>query len=608
MNPAELEHPERAAVLGPSPRPEGGEREWLGPAAAGFGSGVVSEATRLLADAAAETVCLQPPRPLAESLDWELGQLAWSTRAREAFFADGVPFVATSDGWLARNAAELLYTALAEAAAQAPLPRVLPVLELGAGLGLFARGFLTAFRDLCQARDVDYYGRLHYVVTDKTERMLDEVRRSGVLADHRGRWQTRRLDALRVPDGLTGPDGIGPFYAVFANYVLDLLPAAVLYADASGLRELCVGTGLAQDCDLADHTDMSLDELLHRARSDSAADRAALAEVQDLLVPSFCFRPTAAERVPCGAFVERLIEPGQYVLHNYGALQCLEGLVASLRPDGFVLIADYGQTDGIGSDQPWQPQRFGPSLAIGVNFPLLAAWCREELGCECLAPGADPGKLCCRLVGPRLGDQASRRFRERFGQEAFGWEREPLTRARACAERGDRDGALRAFAEAVRRQGSNWALCDEIARFLIYTAGDYARGLDMASLALDLNPVCPGPWTTYGDALFYLGRLDEARSAFDEALRRDPENPRAFLSLAFTHAARRDYGAALRAVAEGLRWDHEGAYQDWLLRRQEAILGALGTRREQRRKALAVRSDRNAPAQADDHARSRPDA
>ena len=598
MKPPEVSRAERVVEPGQPVSPGHSDGEPAGPPPPWSGEAIVGAAARTLADVPAESICLQEHRPLADSLDWELGQLAWSRRASRAFFADKVPFAATSNGRLARNAAELLLTALAEAEARAPLPPVLPVLELGAGLGLFARGFLSAFRDLCRARSADYYDRLLYVVTDKSDRMLDDLRRSRVLDDHPGRWQARRVDALCVRDGLPGTGhACGPFYAVFLNYVLDCLPPAVLRVDASELSELCVETRLARKDDLADYTDMPLDEILCRARSDSAAARAPLADVHDLLIASFRFQPTSVDRVPYGHFVAGLVEPGCCVLHNYGALQCLEGIVPMLHPDGFLLIADYGQADGVGSARPWQPQRFGSSLAIGLNFALLAAFCRQVLGCECLAPAADPGKLRCRLAGPRLAEPVASRFRQLFGPEACAWEREPLTRARACIKHADRDGALEAFAEAVRRQGPNWALLDEIARFLIYRAADYARGLDMARLALELNPVCPGLWTTCADALYYLGRLAEARSALGEALRRHPESPRALLSLVYVHAAQRNYAAALRAVADGLRCDRDGSYRKWLLGQQQCVLDALGRRHEQRRRARAARSDRHAPVE-----------
>ena len=44
------------------------------------------------------------------------------------------------------------------------------VLELGIGVGLFARFFLDAFRERCQKEGRDYYERLTYIAADRSER------------------------------------------------------------------------------------------------------------------------------------------------------------------------------------------------------------------------------------------------------------------------------------------------------------------------------------------------------------------------------------------------------------------------------------------------------
>src|SRR5687768_17528681 len=55
--------------------------------------------------------------PLAESLEWELGQQYLKERGNKAFISDAspVPFVVNNDGTLSRNAAEVFFTSLVEA-------------------------------------------------------------------------------------------------------------------------------------------------------------------------------------------------------------------------------------------------------------------------------------------------------------------------------------------------------------------------------------------------------------------------------------------------------------------------------------------------------------
>src|SRR6516165_2034499 len=101
----------------------------------------------ILAHAQASREVIQDFVPLSESLEWRLGQEYLRQRGNKAFLSDAhpVPFVINNDGALSTAAAELLFAALQAAEKEAPLPAELFVLELGIGVGLFARYFLDAF-------------------------------------------------------------------------------------------------------------------------------------------------------------------------------------------------------------------------------------------------------------------------------------------------------------------------------------------------------------------------------------------------------------------------------------------------------------------------------
>src|ERR1700733_6765472 len=103
--------------------------------------------------------------PLADSLEWELGQEYLRQRGNKAFLSDSspVPFVINNDGTLSRNAAEVFFANLQEAEKASPLEDEIFVLELGIGVGLFARFFLDRFRELCGEHGKNYYDRLCYI-------------------------------------------------------------------------------------------------------------------------------------------------------------------------------------------------------------------------------------------------------------------------------------------------------------------------------------------------------------------------------------------------------------------------------------------------------------
>src|SRR5260370_28571980 len=114
---------------------------------------------QILGNAQASREVIQDFVPLAESLEWDLGQEYLRDRGNKAFISDAspVPFVINNDGTLSRNAAEVIFASLLEAEQEGSLEPDIFVLELGIGVGLFARFFLDNFPDLCAKHKKDFY-------------------------------------------------------------------------------------------------------------------------------------------------------------------------------------------------------------------------------------------------------------------------------------------------------------------------------------------------------------------------------------------------------------------------------------------------------------------
>jgi len=113
--------------------------------------------------------------------------------------------------------------------------------------------------------------------------------------------------------------------------------------------------------------------------------------------------------------------------------------------------------------------------------------------------------------------------------------------------------------------------------------------LEMAQAALALNPISPDLWNTYGDGLFYLGRIPEAHEAFLRALKLNPGDVQARYNLSYTFHQKHNPKAALRALGEGLALDGTGEYRERLLQKQAEILNDLQKRREEKSRCLAGR-------------------
>jgi hypothetical protein len=99
----------------------------------------------ILAKAQSNRPIIQDFVPLADSLEWNLGQEYLRQRGNKAFLSDAtpVPFVINNDGTLSRDAAEVFFASLLDAEEKGPLDDELFVLELGVGVGLFAAIFWT---------------------------------------------------------------------------------------------------------------------------------------------------------------------------------------------------------------------------------------------------------------------------------------------------------------------------------------------------------------------------------------------------------------------------------------------------------------------------------
>src|SRR5262245_58762994 len=155
-------------------------------------------AEQILVNAQSSRSVIQDFVPLADSLEWELGQQYLKERGNKAFISDAspVPYVINNSGELSRNAAEVFFANLVEAEKAGELEDDIFVLELGIGVGLFARFFLDQFEQLCDDHHRDFYERLTYIAGDKSYRMLIDVLRHGVLGNHRGRCRIRAADAM----------------------------------------------------------------------------------------------------------------------------------------------------------------------------------------------------------------------------------------------------------------------------------------------------------------------------------------------------------------------------------------------------------------------------
>jgi tetratricopeptide (TPR) repeat protein len=535
-------------------------------------------------------------RPLSECLEWRLADVYWHQAGVVPFVRNDVPYLVNNTGRLSDSAAALAFAAFDELGSA--LPERISLLELGAGTGLYARYFLDAFSALCRDAGRDFYERLTYVVTDRFERTVTDWQRTGLFADHEGHVMLGMCDAsapgeVSLPGGAT--ETLDAPLVVFCNYLLDVLPSTITQRSETGFKQLCVRTHLAGGAVKLKLAGIaSLEDARALAASGRFDDLARLLPLLPQLDLEIAFRPW----VPTAGSEQALasaISGKDRVIVNGGALDCLRKILDLLHESGFVLVNDYGPVRLEDVAGHMGVQRFGGSVALGVNFPLLEQVLVTQRF-TVLAPDGDPERrVHTRLIARRAGQKAREVLQSRFGLENDRYLDAPLEEARGHVAAGRTSEAVAAYRTLIERNPRDWQMLGETAEYVGLQLRDYAAGFQIARAALERNPWCSAwLWNVLGDCFFYKEKLDEAHEAFLQAQRIDPDDPRTNLNLAYTFAASGAMDEALGAIARGLAQDGRarGAYRARLLEKQAQILVNLAERASADQERLFRRSQR----------------
>ena len=523
---------------------------------------------------------IEDARPITECLEWRLSESYWKEDGTRGFVRGEVPYTITSSGTLSANAARLLFAACTEHPPQGPFD----VLEIGAGTGLFARLFLDEFARLCEHAGAPWYQQLTYFVTDRSMTSIEQWRQHQLFDGHPA--VPARADALQPLDIDSGGEcrKPQPLRAVFCNYCLDSLPAAVLRKAEGGVEELCVRTHLNAD----KHPAFSLEEIRAMARDNDPRLGGLLNsfEFEAAFQPCDTAYPYAAEALTFAHDWPR-------VILNWGAFQCLEKAIDGLDPDGFVLINDYGVVSAEGAGGMSATQRFGGSAALGLNFPFLDHHFVAQ-GNVVLRPELDERlPIHTRMIARRSTDEMTRAFHGIFDWQSQRAGQGPQEEARQRIDAGAFEAARQKYETALSQRRHDWVLLGEIAEFLIRQVEDYESGRAIAASALAINPwYSVWLWNVHGDALYALGRFPEAHEAYLKAEQMESQDPRTLLNLGYSFAQKGELRAALESIGRGLAHDRGGVFRDRLIEKQQQILAALQSKFAAEQEWLARRAIR----------------
>lgn len=509
---------------------------------------------RVLERGAARGLPVEPFGPIWDSARLRLSRTFWQGADLTPFLDADVPYTGTSNGRLSEDAAEVVLAAR-------PGARTLRVLELGAGSGVFAKLFL----DHVARRDPALYAATTYVVTDASPGVAAARDASGILDAHAGRIEARLLDAAGDWDGL------GQFDAILGTYVFDSLPFDFLALNDARTwrREVrCVlpetRAEEAEALRRALETDAGLDGFLDLGPRLGMQTRHVEMDRAELPFAGTLPDDTGGETVP--------------FVHCWGAVACLARCHAHLNPGGVLILSDYGHLAPYESHDLLEPQGYGHSIAVGLNFPQIDAAAARLEDSAWHVPGPDAGNVITRVLHRAPETDLGPLVEDLHGPLRYAALTAPVDAGRRFVRGRMLEMSRDMYAKALALQPRNWALLEEIASILLSALEEHEAVIEMVDAGLDLNPLAPGLWRARAEALTALGRLDEARADILKALALAPRSFMSDRTLAEIELAAGDHGAALLAVARALSHDSEAEERDGLMALQGRILAAMGTK------------------------------
>lgn len=535
--------------------------------------------------------------PLYKSLEWELSQLHWDSEGLRPFVENSVPFIVNNSGRLSLQTALVLFECCENLA---PGTDVV-VFEMGAGTGLFARYLLDGFQDLCAQQSMDYYQRLRYYVTDYSRTTVTQWVERGLFDNHRSQVVLATCDGQKPSELVSLGNQVTQLQnidAVICNYMLDILPCTVLKYGTGNhqgqLQELCIRTSLNKNIyNLHEYTDLSYDTITSLLSDPHKQAREKLLPIIDVLEFETDYRAVSEDVQTYVPILQELGYTEGRVLLNHGALACLENCLERLTAEGFVLINDYGPVNQYEMQSFGPAQRFGSTVANGLNFPLLEKYF-HRIGCGIHTPeGHEQAPLQSRLLSKINRPELVQTFDQQFGVTAQEYYESALNKAREHQAAGRRKEALDAYNSALAHNRKDWHVVGEIAEFLVLQIQDFRAGVEIAQHAIGLNPwYSAWLWNVLGDGLYCMERFSHAHEAYLQAQRIDAKDPRTHLNLAYTYYQSGHYEKALTSIARGLAYDVRSQYRDRLLEKQQQTLAAISGKWLSKQERLVNRSER----------------
>lgn len=557
---------------------------------------------------------LEDWQPLATSLAYRIGRLAWVPRAAELLNSHTVPHLVHDNGAVSQRTARLLYAWCEEREAAGALPSEIVVCEAGMGTGLHLRYMLDAFALRCRETGRDWYERLVVLATDVSAAVARQAVARGLFDGHAGHVRLGYLDVENPRHFVELDTGIeldlgGRVHVFIAFYLLDLLAVDVFrrvrLGETTQWEAVWVRTWLRDPHLLSTYTDATAEELVALAAMPQPAPVQPLLDAWTLVQQELRAWPVDLSSHRDLAELDRvadsqeaalgadhpLLADGTVVVHSAGALRSVQLLGATLAHDGMLLVRDVALTTAEQAAHPRAHARYGQVAAAAVHMRQLDSWFARgmaPLGLRSVAPLSDGNRgQATRLVVRQALPATEAVFEQAFDGTALESAARRLDEALASESPAT---SLELLRQAIADEPTDWTLQWEAARVALERLGraDVARAI--VEHALALNPTYSVElWCLLGDVLHAQGDRPGALRALQQAVALDGRHAQALWGLAWLQAERGRFGEAFELLGRALRWDREGRWRGQVLQLLDVCLRGQALQADAEARRLAER-------------------
>lgn len=188
---------------------------------------------------------------------WEIQTQYYKNNGKNSWKKGQTPFNITSNSRFAYQTAKIIY----ENIKNINLEKIY-ILELGSGVGLFAKYFLDQLKKICYSKNKELFKRIHFMITDYSVKNLNDIIESKVFDEYKksGNVDFYTLD-INNPENLKNIDGIelkienNMLSAVIANYLYCVIPYKTIKKEQDKYYEKYVQLYINSD------SEVSIDEL-----------------------------------------------------------------------------------------------------------------------------------------------------------------------------------------------------------------------------------------------------------------------------------------------------------------------------------------------------------